>query len=135
MSTKESKPAEKERLAYELRTLTSQDIFPICGILRKIGIKEIKGIFSSSEIADLVKGGKPDASAIGMSIAFDMAGLLISNLPACENEVYAFASSVSGIRKEELRAMPMADFLELVIAIIKKDEFRDFFSVAQRSLR
>ena len=119
---------------FELRQLTSQDIFPICSLLKKVGLKEIRAAFNTSEIAELAKGGK-SVEAIGLDIALDLGGVIISSLPSCEKELYAFVSSVSGMKPDDLRDMAMADFLELVIAIIRKDEFRDFFAVARRSLR
>ena len=121
--------------SFELRMLTSQDIFPVCGIIRKIGFKEIKEVFSNPELIELAKGGTASIESIGFGITLDLAGVLISNLPACEKELYAFVSSVSGRKVDELRAMSMADFLEIVVAIIRKDEFRDFFRVARRSLK
>ena len=124
-----------EERQIELRELTSQDIFPICGILKKVGIKEIKEAFSSPEIVELAQGGKSSIEKIGLNIALDLGGIIVSNLPQCEKELYAFVSSVSGKKVEELRGMSMADFLEIVVAIIKKPEFKDFFSVARRSLR
>ena len=119
---------------FELRTLTSQDIFPMCVILRKIGIKDLKELLSTDDVVQAARSGK-GVEAIGLGIAIDLAGLIVSNLPSCEAEIYSFLASVSGIRKEELKAMSMADFLELIAEVIHKEEFRDFFEVARGLLK
>ena len=119
---------------FELRTLTSQDIFPMCVILRKIGIKDLKELLSTDDVVQAARSGK-GVEAIGLGIAIDLAGLIVSNLPSCESEIYSFLASVSGIRKEELKAMSMADFLELIGEVIHKEEFRDFFAVARGLLK
>lgn len=119
---------------FELRTLTSQDIFPMCVILRKIGIKDLKELLSTDDVVQAARSGK-GVEAIGLGITIDLAGLIVSNLPSCEAEIYSFLASVSGIRKEELKAMSMADFLKLIGEVIHKEEFRDFFGVARGLLK
>lgn len=116
-----------------LRELTSADIFPICGILRKVGIKEFKGAFINDDVtAKAKKGG--NLESVGMSVMFDVGSIIISNLQSCEKEVYAFTASVSGKSVDELRKMRPADYLELVLAILRHPDIQDFFKVAFKSL-
>lgn len=120
------------------RTLTSKDIFPICGILRKIGVKELRSAFSNVDGIN-PKDKKIDLTAIGMDIFFDITGTIISNLPSCEREIYTFLSSV--VRKDdggemsvdELKEMPMGDFAQVIMDVVSKQEFKDFFKVALKS--
>lgn len=122
------------------RTLVSKDIFPICGILKKIGIKELRSAFSNADSIN-PKDKKIDLTAIGMDIFFDITGTIVSNLPSCEREIYTFLSSV--VRKDdgaemtidELKDMPMGDFAQVVMDIVSKQEFKDFFRVALKSKR
>lgn len=120
----------------ELRKLVSKDIFPMCGILRKIGIKELKTVIKES-VSD---GKKTTAEALGLDLILDVAELIISNLPSCEKEIYSFLESVivtdADSRKalrQELENMPIDEFAELIMDIIRKEEFRDFFRVALKS--
>ena len=119
-----------------IRTLTSKDIFPICGILRKIGVKEFKTAFNNP---DLIVGlGEKKMSDENMLIAasldtiLDIAAIVISNLPTCEKEIYAFLVSVveEDVTVKDLQEMPMADFAKLIKEVFTKEEFKDFFKVA-----
>ena len=59
---------------YELRKMTSSDIFPMCSIIKKIGIDEVKGIISSPEMKEMLSKGDKE----GVDMAFDLAARLIS---------------------------------------------------------
>lgn len=121
---------------YELRRMTSADIFPLCTIIKKIGIDEVKKIINSPEIQTMVKkGNEADASSVGMSFMLDVASLIVGNLPKCENEIYKFLSSMTKLSEKELREISPAEFLEMVIRVIKHEDFKDFFKVASQLLK
>lgn len=121
-----------EGKSVELRSLTSDDIFPMISILSKIGIKNIKNCFDGEEtrkaIADMVSGKtNADLESVGLSVALDIAGLVMENLPKCKDDLYLFLAQLSGKKQKEIAAMPMADFTRMIIAVVKKEEFKDFF--------
>ena len=121
---------------YELRKMTSSDIFPICSIIKKIGIDEVKGIISSPEMKEMLsKGDKADATSLGMAFILDAASLIVGNLPKCEAELDRFLSSMTKKPEKELREIKPAEFLELIIAVIKHEDFRDFFKAASQLLK
>lgn len=99
-------------------------------ILSKIGFDRIKEIFDGNEIKKLSK--TKDVEAVGASVLLNLAGVIIGNLPSCENEIYTFLSGVTGAKVEELREDSLADFAELIVAIFKKEEFRDFIGVVSK---
>lgn len=120
----------------ELRKLKSEDIFPLCGIIKNIGYREFKECLSSPELRDMMsKKGDVNASQIGMTFLFDVGGVIIGNLPKCEKQIYSWLASLTGESEKALRDMDMGDFMELVIAIFKKEEFRDFFQRASKFLK
>ena len=123
---------------FELRKMTSADIFPMCTIIKKIGIDEVKKIINSPELMSLVSNskGKDDrTTAIGMSFMLDIASLIVGNIPKIEADLYKFLSSMSKMTEKELREISPADFLELVIAVLKHEDFKDFFKVASQLLK
>jgi len=122
-------------LEYTLRTLKSSDIFPCAKILNKIGIGQLKSVIEGDTVKALVNKGSKDIEAIGAAVMVDLAGLVLGNLPACETEIYTFLASVTGLKVAELRDCSMAEFAELVIALVKKDEFKDFIGVVSRLLK
>lgn len=126
----------------ELRKLVSRDIFPMCGILKKIGIKELKGAINGANIIELASDSKKvNPETITIDIILDIAGIIIGNLPQCEKELYAFLESIIVVEDEtakknlrkDLENMPIDEFAQLIIDVISKEEFKDFFKVALRS--
>lgn len=121
-------------MKYELRRMTSYDIFPICTIIKKIGVDEVKKIVSSSELQEMIKN-KDKAESIGLSFFLDLASLIIGNLPKCEADLYKFLASMTKASEKELKEISPADFLDLIIAVIKHEDFKDFFSHASQLLK
>lgn len=112
---------------YELRPLTADDVFPMFKIISKIGIKEFKACFDSPDVKKAIANGGADLNAIGLSVAIDVAGLVIDHLPNCKDDIYLLLSQLSGMAKKEIATLPMLTFTEMIIDVVKKDEFKDFF--------
>ena len=125
-----------ENKAYTLRTLTADDMFPMFQIISKIGIKEFKHSFDNPEIIKAFRAeGGTNIESLGVEIAFDMAGVLMGNLPVAKDSIYTFLASVAGMTKQDIAALPMDVFFEMIIDVIKKDEFRDFFKAVKKLLK
>ena len=124
---------EKKAKAFELRTLTADDMFPMFNIISKIGIKEFKRCFESPDVQKAVSGmasgknGQDELTAVGMAVAFDLASVILSNVFKCKDDIYLLLSQLSGMTKKEIASLPMGTFMEMIVAVIKKDEFKDFF--------
>ncbi len=125
---------------YTLRTLTAGDIFPMLRILSKVGMKEISQCFENEEVRKAIdnasKGGsEADATGVGMAVVTDMAGLLLEHLPDCKDDIFKFLASVSGLTVSDIDAMSMADFAEMIFAVVYKEEFGDFFTAVAKSFK
>ena len=121
---------------FELRELKSVDLFPMFGILSKIGFKELKDSLSVDTIktmVDSVNGKAEDTDTqttiLGFGIIMEVVEVIMKNLPKCEKEIYSFLAGVSGMTAKEIADLDMVTFTEMVIAVIQKDEFKDFFRV------
>ena len=131
---------------YKLRDLCSDDIFPMLTIIRKIGIKEFKECFNKETIEKIVElfmnNAKPEKEGenaqentlvvAGISMlptVFDIAEVLLNNIPKCENDVYKFLANVSDLSVDKIKKLKMADFMGMIVDVIKKDDFKDFFKV------
>lgn len=120
-------------IKYELRTLTSDDIFPMFQIISKIGIREFKSCFDSPEVkAAIAKSGELDFNSVGLAVVLDAAGILLANLPKAKEDIYQLLSQLSGLTEQEIGALPMATFAQMIVDVVKKDEFKDFFQVVSR---
>ena len=111
----------------ELRELKSTDMGAVCKILSSIGVRQFKECFDPA-----ILEGKKSVKDLGIDIAFDMVGIILSNIPRAEKDILSFVSDVAGMQMEDVENMPFADYGELVTRIIMKDDFKDFFSRAMK---
>lgn len=131
----EIKQAEKP---YTFRKLSAEDVFPMFNIISKIGIKEFKSFFEGDEYKNIVSTFKGETSneeavtSLGVSIIIELANILMCNLPKCRDDIFLLLSNTSNLTIEEIKALGMADFAEMVIDFVKKEEFGDFFKVVSK---
>lgn len=139
---------------YTFRKLCAKDVFPMVGIIKKIGLKEFKAFFEGEGISKIMKmfttngentvgNSAEDSSkeatsentveALGLSLAFEVAEIIFNNLENCENDIFKFLASVSGMNVEDVRNLKISVFAEMVIDFFKKDDFKDFFKVVSKS--
>ena len=107
---------------YEIRPLIASDMGTVCKIISKIGVSKFKNSFDMADIK-----GK-DAESVGLlTVVFDIAGIIIDNIPNAEKDIQDFLSSLTDMDVADIQKMPFADYGELIIAVITKDDFKDFF--------
>ena len=68
---------------FELRPLEAKDIAPMASILSKIGVKEFKDCFPTDTKSK-------DMEALGMTMAFEMGGIILANYDKCQDEIFKF---------------------------------------------
>lgn len=126
---------------YELRDLQADDLFIVINIVNKIGIREFKACFESDEVKAAVlnmakdkENSEADESAdvvsIGISVALDIATILLANIGKCKNDIYALLAQLSGLTVGDIAKLPVKTFTGMVIDLVKKEEFADFFQDA-----
>ena len=122
--------------AYTLRALQSDDLFLMLKVINKIGIKEIKKCFESEAVINTISSvaseGKGEAvdrdvATVGMTVMLEIADVFARNLPACRDELYQLLSTLSGMTAEEIAKLPMLTMVDMVMDVIKMQEFADFF--------
>ena len=136
---------------YTFRKLCAKDVFPMVGIIKKIGLKEFKAFFEGEGISKIMKiftvqksektvedsaeetSAEKTVEELGFSLAFEMAEIIFSNLENCENDIFKFLAAVSEMKVEDVRNLELAVFAEMVIDFFKKDDFKDFFKVVSKS--
>lgn len=114
---------------YQLRKLCTKDLFPMMKILSKIGISEFKRCFELDNIQSAVK---TDLGAVGVGVMLDAADVLMRNIGLCEKEIYSFLADLSGINAKEIPQLDMAVFAEMIIELVSKEEFKDFFTAVSK---
>lgn len=124
----------KDEKAYTLRALEAKDVFLMSKIIGNTGIKEFKNSLDSDEIKALTNS--PDdneaAASVGAAVFLDMAEIVLRNLSKCEEDVYTFLGDLSGMNARCIKSLPMNTFVEMIIDVIQKEEFKDFIKVVSR---
>lgn len=131
----------------EIRELKSSDIFPMVGILNKIGFKELKTILTPDKVKDMMKtfssdgkdenenkddSGVDNTTVLGFNMILEVAGLVMGNLPSCEQELNRFIANVTNLSVKQVSDLPMSEYAEIIISIVQKQEFKDFFKAVSK---
>ena len=125
-------------MEFELRKLKADDMFPMFTILSKIGFSDLKEILTPEKVKEMTSAfnqeeGSEDLSTfLGFNIIFTAVEIIMKNLPSCKKEIYSLLSSLSGLTATAIADLDMVTFTEMVIAVVRKDEFKDFFKVVAK---
>ena len=124
-------PEKEEGKAYALRKLEAKDIAPMASILAKIGLKEFKDCLQNTDV-QAIMAGKDDqdaVNAVGMAVMFDIVGGILASYEKAQDDIFKFLASLSGKDKKEIESLSLSEFAEMMIEVVKKEEFRDFIKV------
>ena len=131
-------------MEYEMRSLQASDIFSVVKILNGIGLNNVKEAINIEELNSIRKRITEDNSddnsdkvysQVGVKVVMSVATVILENLPKIENDLYTFVGSVIGIKTKDVAKMDMGDFMDLLITIIQKEEFKDFFKRASKLIK
>ena len=127
-------------MEYEMRNLQASDIFSVVKILNGIGLNNVKEAIDFEEINNIRKGmteGNADVitSQVGLKVVMSIATVILENLPKVENDLYTFVGSVIGVKAKDVAKMDMGEFMDVLITIIQKEEFKDFFKRASKLIK
>ena len=127
-------------MEYNMRKLQATDIFSVVKILNGIGLKNIKESIDFEEINKIRKGMTEDnadavTSQVGVNVVMSIATVILENLPNVESDLYNFIGSVIDMKAKEVAKMDMGEFMDILVAIIQKEEFKDFFKRASKLIK
>ena len=127
-------------MEYNMRNLQATDIFSVVKILNGIGLKNIKEAINLDEINNLRKGMTEDnadviTSQVGINVVMSIATIILENLPNVESDLYNFIGSVIDMKAKDVAKMDMGEFMDVLVAIIQKEEFKDFFKRASKLIK
>lgn len=127
-------------MEYEMRNLQATDIFSVVKILNGIGLKNIKEAIDFEEINKIRKGMTEDnadviTSQVGLNVVMSLATIILENLPKIENDLYKFVGSVIDVKPKDVAKMDMGEFMDVLITIVQKEEFKDFFKRASKLIK
>lgn len=113
---------------YELKEeLKACDLFSMIRLLKKIGLDNVSKSMSSSNINELLAEGSNE-SQIGMAVVLDIAQVVIDRISDCETEVYNLLAQVSNLSIKQVRDLNMDEFVEMVIELVQREDFKKAFT-------
>lgn len=124
----------------ELRKLQATDLFSMVKILNGIGLKNFKDVIDTDKIKEMRKSINDDnaeqvVSDIGMNVVMSVLSVILENLPSVETDLYNFIGSIANMKAKDVAKMDIGDFMDLLISIAKKEEFKDFFKRASKLIK
>ena len=124
----------------ELRRLQATDLFGMVKILNGIGLKKFKDVIDVNEIKEMRKSITDDnaeqvVSDIGMNVVMSVLSVILENLPSVETDLYNFIGSIANMKAKDVAKMDIGDFMDLLISIAQKEEFKDFFKRASKLIK
>ena len=127
-------------MEYTMRNLQATDIFSVVKILNGIGLKNVKEAIDFGEINKIRKGMTEEnadviSSQVGLNVVMSLATVIIENLPKVENDLYNFIGSVIDVKAKDVAKMDMGEFMDVLITLIQKEEFKDFFKRASKLIK
>ena len=124
----------------ELRRLQATDLFGMVKILNGIGLKNFKDVIDTNKIKEMRKSINADnaeqvVSDIGMNVVMSVLSVILENLPSVETDLYNFIGSIANMKAKDVAKMDIGDFMDLLISIAQKEEFKDFFKRASKLIK
>lgn len=126
-------------MEYTLRKPKATDLFVVSKIIKGIGLKNIADCFNSDEIKVIrnsVSGEKVSSETLnqaGVTIVLSIGELILDRLDDVKDDVIKFMSCLSGLKIKEVEDLPITEFAEMLMAIIKEPDFVDFIKVVLKS--
>lgn len=136
---------------YTLRKVKADDLFLMISILRKLNIKEFASCLQTPQAVQLIKsfshkkeegesgeeivpvGESEDITLIGgISIALELAGKILEQLPKCKDDLFNLLANVSGMSVKEIENLDIDIFFEMLVDFIMAPEFGNFIKVASK---
>lgn len=115
----------------KMRALKAKDLFIMTSILSKINFKNIQECITP----DIIKSFQKKNSNAGVQLGISVASILLSSINLVEKDLYKFLAQLTDLTTEDIENISIAEFIQLIVDVIKKEEFSDFFKVVSKSLK
>lgn len=124
-------------MEFTLKKFKSTDVITMATMLSKIGLGKVTDVFGKENIMNVISQneGTSDKTAFtGMTVALQIAEVILGNLDKCQGELYTLLSHASGMTEDEIKELDAEVFFELIIAVVTMEQFKDFLKVASKLL-
>lgn len=153
--TTEQEPEIMRKMPYTMRRLNAGDLILMTQIVSKIGIKELIPCINSPSVLKVVqalglsKPAEADTNAeadvkkepddgiylVGITVAIQMAEILLQHIGDCKKELFTLLANVTGTSYQEMEEMDAEIFMYLLTDFVRKEEFKSFCNAALRFIK
>lgn len=112
---------------YTLRRLNGDDLWPVLSIVGKVLPDDMAPLFM-----EIVTGNK-DVAEVGGVVIVRLISVIIKEIGKVKDEVYAFLTSVSGLKKDEIDALGLMAVPKMIWEIYNAEKNVDFFGESAKS--
>lgn len=125
-----------EQKPYVLHELQAQHLFLLTRVIGKLDLKSLASIFASKvDVTKLSDEGEDAVRNVGYDTVIEIVGMVIENLPNCQNDLFKFLAAISNLNEKQVAALPLNHFVNMVSDVVRKDEFADFFTACAKFLK
>lgn len=122
------------------RDLKGKDIYLMTSLISKIGVRNVAKCMNVLEVQEAMRDGEgepsDDAKAkIGTMVFVGFIDLLMEKMEDCEGAIRKLLSRMYDMPEAEVDELDANDYLDMLIDIVKGENFADFFRRAYESLK
>lgn len=132
--------SEVENKREMVRTLVGDDIFVMTSIIGKIGLRNLMACANTLEVHEVLENGEnldEDTlkEKIGNLIIYGIIDVILVNLEKCSGDIGKLMARLYGMTDKEVHELQAADYLDMLIDVVKSENFSDFFNRAYESVK
>lgn len=118
------------------RPLKGTDIFLMTSIIGKMGVKNLMRCFDAPDVREA--RGNSDAENVeklGQLIFLGVIDVVLERLEYCEDSICRLLSKLYDMPEAEIKEKGAVEYLDMFMAVVKDENFVDFFKRAYESVK
>lgn len=122
------------------RDLKGKDIYLMTSLISKIGVRNVAKCMNVLEVQEALRDGEDEPgedvkAKIGTMVFVGFIDLLMEKMEDCEGAIRKLLSRLYDMPEAEVDELDANDYLDMIIDIVKGENFADFFKRAYESLK
>lgn len=122
------------------RALKGTDIYLMTSIIGKIGVRNIARCMDTFEVKQAMQENEGEdeetkKAQIGTLIFYGVVDVLLEKMEKCEDKICRLLANLYDMTDEEVRELNATDYLDMLIDMVKDENFVDFFRHAYESAK
>lgn len=114
------------------RPLKGTDIFLMTSIIGKVGVRNLMRCF---DVMDSTENTDNNVEKVGALVFYGVVDVLLERLEYCEGSICKLLSKLYDMPENEIKELGAVEYMNMFIAVIKDENFLDFFSQAYESVK